>query len=77
MLNKASKKHINFSKTALVTGSSSGFGELIALELAYRGFHVFASMRDTTKNKKLPELIKKKTKYRIDQAGCKKPCFDQ
>jgi NAD(P)-dependent dehydrogenase (short-subunit alcohol dehydrogenase family) len=33
----------------LVTGSSSGFGELIALELARRGDTVIATMRNTTK----------------------------
>jgi len=33
------------SKTALVTGTSSGFGALIALELARRGHRVVATMR--------------------------------
>lgn len=33
-------------KTALVTGSNSGFGLLIALELAQLGFHVAATMRN-------------------------------
>ena len=33
-------------QVALVTGSSSGFGKLIALTLARNGFSVFASMRE-------------------------------
>ena len=33
-------------QVALVTGSSSGFGKLIALKLARNGFAVFASMRE-------------------------------
>jgi NAD(P)-dependent dehydrogenase (short-subunit alcohol dehydrogenase family) len=33
--------------SVLVTGSSSGFGELIARSLATRGHHVYASMRET------------------------------
>jgi NAD(P)-dependent dehydrogenase (short-subunit alcohol dehydrogenase family) len=35
--------------TVLVTGTSSGFGRLTALEFAQRGHVVFASMRDTAK----------------------------
>ncbi|MBO1512660.1 oxidoreductase [Metabacillus bambusae] len=34
---------------AVVTGSSSGFGLLTSLELAQKGFHVIATMRDMTK----------------------------
>jgi NAD(P)-dependent dehydrogenase (short-subunit alcohol dehydrogenase family) len=34
-------------KVALVTGTSSGFGRLIALTLAREGHRVFAAMRDT------------------------------
>jgi NAD(P)-dependent dehydrogenase (short-subunit alcohol dehydrogenase family) len=37
---------IDGSKAVLVTGSSSGFGDLIARTLARQGHHVFASMRD-------------------------------
>jgi len=33
---------------ALVTGSSTGFGRLIAETLARKGYSVFASMRDST-----------------------------
>ncbi len=36
------------SKVVLVTGTSSGFGELIVKTLALAGHHVFASMRDVT-----------------------------
>ena len=36
----------NANKTAIVTGSSSGFGLLTAVELAKAGFRVVASMRD-------------------------------
>lgn len=41
-------------KTAIVTGSSSGFGELIAIELAKSGYNVIATMRNL--NKKEPLL---------------------
>jgi NAD(P)-dependent dehydrogenase (short-subunit alcohol dehydrogenase family) len=36
-------------KNAIVTGSSSGFGKLIAIELAKSGFHVIATMRNLDK----------------------------
>ena len=36
-------------KTAIVTGSSSGFGLLCVIELARNGFQVIATMRDTNK----------------------------
>ncbi len=36
------------SQVVLVTGSSSGFGRLIALALARRGYRVFGSMREST-----------------------------
>lgn len=36
-------------RIAVVTGSSSGFGLLTSLELAQKGFHVIATMRDMKK----------------------------
>ncbi|TDK60797.1 SDR family oxidoreductase [Bacillus salipaludis] len=47
-------------KTAIVTGSSSGFGLLSVIELALKGFTVIATMRDMTKSKQLLELAKEK-----------------
>ncbi len=46
-------------KTAIVTGSSSGFGLLTVLELAKNGFEVIATMRDTNKENLLLEQCKK------------------
>lgn len=40
-------------KTAIVTGSSSGFGELIAIELAKSGYNVIATMRNIKKQEPL------------------------
>jgi len=40
-------------RTALVTGCSSGFGLLTAVELARRGFHVYATMRDLARRERL------------------------
>jgi NAD(P)-dependent dehydrogenase (short-subunit alcohol dehydrogenase family) len=45
-------------KTAIVTGSSSGFGLLTAIELALKGFTVIATMRDVNKAQPLLELAK-------------------
>lgn len=39
----------NTSRVALITGASSGFGLLTAVELARAGFRVFASMRDPSR----------------------------
>lgn len=41
------------NKTAVVTGSSSGFGFLTALELAKEGYTVLATMRNLTKGEAL------------------------
>lgn len=46
------------NKTAIVTGSSSGFGLLCVIELALKGFTVIATMRDITKAKPLLEHAK-------------------
>lgn len=43
-------------KNAIVTGSSNGFGKLIAIELAQSGFHVIATMRDQNKSESLVQL---------------------
>ena len=43
-------------KTAIVTGSSSGFGELIAIELAKTGYNVIATMRNLKKQDALLKL---------------------
>jgi NAD(P)-dependent dehydrogenase (short-subunit alcohol dehydrogenase family) len=48
------------SKTAIVTGSSSGFGMLSVIELALNGFTVLATMRDLNKAKPLWELANEK-----------------
>jgi NAD(P)-dependent dehydrogenase (short-subunit alcohol dehydrogenase family) len=40
-------------RTALITGSSSGFGLLTAVTLAKRGWHVVATMRDLSRREKL------------------------
>lgn len=45
-------------KIAIVTGSSSGFGLLTAIELALKGFTVIATMRDVNKSKTLLNLAK-------------------
>ena len=45
-------------KNAIVTGSSSGFGKLIAIQLARSGFNVIATMRDLQKADSLLELAK-------------------
>ena len=47
-------------KTAIVTGSSSGFGMLCVIELALSGLTVLATMRDVTKATTLLELAKEK-----------------
>jgi NAD(P)-dependent dehydrogenase (short-subunit alcohol dehydrogenase family) len=43
---------------AVITGSSSGFGLLSALELAGAGFRVYATMRDPGKRAKLDEAAR-------------------
>jgi NAD(P)-dependent dehydrogenase (short-subunit alcohol dehydrogenase family) len=41
------------TKTALITGASSGFGLLTTITLAKRGWHVLATMRDLNRRDKL------------------------
>jgi NAD(P)-dependent dehydrogenase (short-subunit alcohol dehydrogenase family) len=45
-------------KVAVITGSSSGFGLLTAVELASRGYRVIATMRDFARRPKLDEAAK-------------------
>lgn len=45
-------------KIAIITGASSGFGMLSAIELAKQQFHVIATMRDLTKADPLLQLAK-------------------
>ncbi|MEI5906316.1 SDR family oxidoreductase [Bacillus spongiae] len=46
------------TKTAIVTGASSGFGYVMVFELAKAGFHVVATMRDLKKSKRLLDELK-------------------
>lgn len=46
-------------RTAIVTGSSSGFGLLCAIELAINGFDVIATMRDINKANLLIDMANK------------------
>ncbi len=55
-------------RTALVTGCSSGFGLLTAVELARRGFRVYATMRDTRKRAALDRAAQ--------EAGVSLPVLD-
>lgn len=45
-------------KVAVITGSSSGFGLLTAVELARRGYRVVATMRDLNRRDKLEQAAK-------------------
>jgi NAD(P)-dependent dehydrogenase (short-subunit alcohol dehydrogenase family) len=49
---KGDKLNMN-NKTAIVTGTSSGFGLMTTVELAKRGFTVIAGMRDCSKSSNL------------------------
>ncbi|MDI4649188.1 SDR family oxidoreductase [Cohnella hashimotonis] len=51
--------HGKVEKTALVTGASSGFGLLIAIELAKRGYRVIAAMRDPEKQAALMQAAER------------------
>jgi NAD(P)-dependent dehydrogenase (short-subunit alcohol dehydrogenase family) len=47
------------NKTAVVTGTSSGFGLMTSIELARKGFTVIATMRNTSKSSDLLREAKK------------------
>ncbi|MEH7355056.1 SDR family oxidoreductase [Neobacillus drentensis] len=55
------------NKSAIVTGSSSGFGLLCAIELALKGFTVIATMRDVKKAQPLLHLAKEKNLVELIQ----------
>jgi short-subunit dehydrogenase len=46
-------------QVALITGCSSGIGYETALMLARKGFHTFATMRNTKKSEPLEKIIEK------------------
>ncbi len=49
---------MRMAKTALITGSSSGFGLLTAVTLARRGWRVLATMRDLSRKERLEAAAK-------------------
>lgn len=51
-------KSNNSNKVVLITGCSSGFGLLTAIEMAKANFKVFASMRDLNKRGELDKAAK-------------------
>lgn len=51
------------NKTAVVTGTSSGFGLITSIELAKKGFTVIATMRNGSKN---TDLILEARKYGVE-----------
>ncbi len=48
----------NQNKKVLITGCSSGFGLLTAVEAAKAGFQVIATMRNMTKSQYLNDALK-------------------
>lgn len=56
------------SKTILITGASSGFGEMTAYALADAGYTVFVSMRDTAGRNapKVAQALDYSRKNRVD-----------
>jgi NAD(P)-dependent dehydrogenase (short-subunit alcohol dehydrogenase family) len=48
----------NMTKTALITGASSGFGLLTSVTLAKRGWRVLATMRDLSRREQLEAAAK-------------------
>lgn len=53
----------NYTKVAVVTGSSSGIGFETCLELGRNGFIVCATMRDTQKSKELEKKSRKRKDF--------------
>jgi NAD(P)-dependent dehydrogenase (short-subunit alcohol dehydrogenase family) len=51
------------NKIAVITGTSSGFGLMTAIELARKGFTVAASMRNTSKS---AELLREAKKHKVE-----------
>ncbi|MDI1495233.1 MAG: short-chain dehydrogenase/reductase [Cenarchaeum symbiont of Oopsacas minuta] len=47
------------TNTAFVTGGSSGIGYETVLEIARRGYHTYAGVRNTSKERELSEIISK------------------
>jgi NAD(P)-dependent dehydrogenase (short-subunit alcohol dehydrogenase family) len=58
--------HVRERKAVLVTGASSGIGELTAGELVRRGFHVFAGVRAAADATRLAALGPRCTPLRLD-----------
>jgi NAD(P)-dependent dehydrogenase (short-subunit alcohol dehydrogenase family) len=56
------------ARTALITGSSSGFGLLTAVTLARRGWRVLATMRDLSRRALLEDAAR--TAGVLDRPGC-------
>jgi NAD(P)-dependent dehydrogenase (short-subunit alcohol dehydrogenase family) len=59
---KKGDKHMD-NKTAIVTGTSSGFGLSTSIELARKGFTVIAAMRNCDKSS---ELLQQARKYGVE-----------
>ncbi|WP_256242396.1 SDR family oxidoreductase [Bacillus sp. V3B] len=57
-------------KIAIVTGASSGFGLLCAIELAKNGFEVIATMRDMSKSDHLLEKVNKEKMLDLVHLHC-------
>ena len=66
----------NIQKVVLVTGTSSGFGLLIAARLASRGHFVYATMRDVKKQAPLlDETTKRGGQVRVRELDVTKPAI--
>ena len=60
-------------QTALITGTSSGFGLLTAVALAREGYQVIATMRDPAKKDHLLEAEGDERSNHCHEAGCHEP----